>query len=221
LKIVLKEEEFFLTAEKALVHPATRTAFLADLHLGKSTHFRKSGIATPAAIIHDEIVKLAFIIKKYNLQNLYFLGDLFHSHLNNEWSLFEDFLEQHHTVNFILVKGNHDILPESLYNKNIITVVKEPYLFRSITLSHHPIASAQLKKNSTLYNIAGHIHPGVVVRGKGRSALKLPCYHQKEQQLILPAFGRFTGVVKQSGKTGDETFYAIVHEKVIAFNTNN
>ncbi|MES2766787.1 MAG: phosphoesterase, partial [Bacteroidota bacterium] len=44
------------------------------------------------------------------------------------------------------------------------------------------------------YLLAGHIHPGVKLTGKGRSVLKLPCFYFGERQGILPAFGGFTGL---------------------------
>ncbi len=212
--ITLNGEEFQLTPEKALIHLATHSALLADLHLGKSAHFRKSGIAVPGQIIFNELLRLARLIKKYDLQNMYFLGDLFHSHLNNEWQIFEDFLREHQHMNFMLIKGNHDILPNAAYNRELLTVENEPYQFGAFTLTHHPLSSEALLKNPAQYNIAGHIHPGVVVHGKGRNNLKLACYHKMNQQLILPAFGKFTGLVSQKRAKKSDEFFAVTEEKV-------
>jgi len=55
-------------------------------------------------------------------------------------------------------------------------------------LTHHP----EEKKDT--FNICGHIHPGYRLSGMGKQHLKLKCFFQSQNQLILPAFGEFTGV---------------------------
>jgi DNA ligase-associated metallophosphoesterase len=215
LIIQLQGEDFLLTPEKALVQLNTKTAFMADLHLGKSAHFRKSGIPVPSNIIHDELDRLEAIILKYELQKVFFLGDLFHSDLNNEWQLFEDFLLKYNDIQFTLVRGNHDILPDELYNKKLIELVDEPFNYGAFTLSHHPLAKEELVAIAPQFNLSGHIHPGISVKGKGKTSLKLPCYFKTERQMILPAFGRFTGLVIQKGDSSLTKHYAITTQKVM------
>ena len=51
--------------------------------------------------------------------------------------------------------------------------------------------------------LAGHVHPALNLRGAGRDRLRLPCFCLEEGQLVLPAFGEFTGgwtVVPQPGR---------------------
>jgi len=220
LIIQLQGEDFLLTPEKTLIQLNTKTAFMADLHLGKSAHFRKSGIAVPSNIIYDELKRLEAIILKYNIHKVFFLGDLFHSDLNNEWQLFEDFLLKYHEIHFSLVKGNHDILPDKFYNKQLIDLVEEPYEIGSFVLSHHPLDKEDLKSWPNKFNLAGHIHPGVSIKGKGKTSLKLPCYFKTARQMILPAFGRFTGLVIQKSKLKSAQNYAITTEKVVLLHTN-
>ncbi|HBK88044.1 MAG TPA: hypothetical protein DDZ56_05305 [Cytophagales bacterium] len=43
-------------------------------------------------------------------------------------------------------------------------------------------------------NMAGHLHPGARLEGRGRQGIVLPCFWLSPNQLILPAFGSFTGL---------------------------
>jgi metallophosphoesterase superfamily enzyme len=56
------------------------------------------------------------------------------------------------------------------------------------------------------YNLAGNIHPGVLLQGKGKQAVTLPCFYFGERQGILPAFGSFTGLARIQPKKEDRIF---------------
>ncbi|HYW51445.1 MAG TPA: hypothetical protein VE861_12615, partial [Gemmatimonadaceae bacterium] len=43
------------------------------------------------------------------------------------------------------------------------------------------------------YVLAGHVHPVVQLRGRGRQKLTLPCFAFGGDGALLPAFGEFTG----------------------------
>ena len=58
----------------------------------------------------------------------------------------------------------------------------DPFLF-----THIPV------KGFDEFNICGHVHPAVKLRGLGRQYMKLNCFYISDNQLILPAFGTFTG----------------------------
>ena len=47
---------------------------------------------------------------------------------------------------------------------------------------------------AALPRVAGHWHPAAVVHGRARDRLRLPCFCLSAQQLVLPAFGEFTGM---------------------------
>ena len=57
-----------------------------------------------------------------------------------------------------------------------------------------------------LYTLAGHVHPGVVMRGPGRQRLKLPCFTFGPRVGVLPAFGGFTGTAAGAPRSGDRVF---------------
>ncbi len=214
MQVEIQNELLLLSVEKIIYWEKESAILMADVHLGKSTHFRKAGIAVPNELIFIEIDKFKKLINKYHPKRIFFLGDLFHSHLNIEWQLFTKFLDEHSSVEFILIKGNHDILPDIHYQFTNLKVTDEPYHLNPFTLTHHPLDENELKKNPAIFNIAGHIHPGISIKGKGKSSIKMPCFHLKAQQLVLPAFGDFTGLMIQRN-TLNESFYGIAGKKVI------
>ncbi|NIT59093.1 MAG: metallophosphoesterase, partial [Aliifodinibius sp.] len=68
---------------------------IADLHLGKSGHFRKSGIAVPEEVAQSNLNKLDDILELTSPEHLIILGDLFHSNINNEWKQFIEWRKKH------------------------------------------------------------------------------------------------------------------------------
>jgi DNA ligase-associated metallophosphoesterase len=203
-----------LLAERAIYLQELETLLIADVHFGKTMHFRKAGIAIPSQITGNEINRLQQLIETTRPKKVYFLGDLFHSRLNSEWKVLINFILVNPSTEFILVKGNHDILPEINYQHPNFALVNEPLLLDKFVLSHHPIAPDFLKRNPQLLHICGHIHPGVKMKGKAKAYFNLPCFHFQKNQLILPAFGRFTGLANIKPKKNDKVF-AIANESII------
>ena len=81
-------------------------------------------------------------------------------------------------------------------------------------LTHHPT------EKEDFFNFSGHIHPGIILRGLGLQSLKLRCFFQKSNQMILPAFGEFTGKFIMKPEE-DHSVYAIAGNEVILINKNN
>jgi DNA ligase-associated metallophosphoesterase len=211
LEIKLAGEKLLLSEDKIIYWPKQQTAFIADLHLGKTTHFRKAGIAIPTGIIKAEIDRIENIILKFRPKRIFFLGDLFHSDLNHEWDIFNEFLNQHPTLEFILIKGNHDILNDKTYNLSQLKIEKEPFQLPPFILTHHPLKKGEV--NDKELNLCGHLHPGISIKGKGKSYLSLPCFYLEKNIVILPAFGRFTGLAKIKRTKGSSVF-AVLNESV-------
>jgi metallophosphoesterase superfamily enzyme len=76
--------------------------------------------------------------------------------------------------------------------------------------THHPLQEIEPRQ----YNLAGHIHPGVALHGRGRQALTLPCFYFGQQQALLPAFGVFTGLARIKPLKNDKIF-VIVENKIL------
>ncbi|MCX2745897.1 ligase-associated DNA damage response endonuclease PdeM [Mangrovivirga sp. M17] len=208
-EILIRGEKLTLLPQKAIYWKKKSALIIADLHLGKITHFRNQGVALPANGVMNNWERLGNLIEEYSPEDVYFLGDLFHSDYNNEWIIFEELSAEFPSTTFHLVAGNHDILPEFHYQKFKIKVYKEALCVDPFIFTHHP-----LKETSELYNLAGHIHPGVVLRGNGRQTAKLKCFYFGEAGAILPSYGDFTGIYKMKIKKGDKV-YVVTENSVL------
>lgn len=178
---------------------------ISDVHLGKVSHFRKFGAAVPQKAVRKNFELLTEAIDFFKPKTVCFLGDLFHSSLNKEWELFEQWVAKT-AAEIILVAGNHDIISPLKYEGLKIQVVQE-IQSDGFLLTHHP------EERDGFFNFSGHIHPAVRLRGAGRQTLRLPCFFKSKHQMIVPAFGEFTGnhTLKPSKK--DEVF-AVTKENV-------
>ena len=182
---------------------------LADLHLGKINHFRRSGVAVPFQVNRTNIESLLELIALTKPERILCLGDLFHSHYNQEWETFGELVKHFSAVSFELVIGNHDVMSSGQYVRKGITLhdslAVDPFVF-----THHPLEEPL----PGYYNLAGHVHPGVVLKGLGKQSETLPCFYFGAHGGILPAFGHFTGLARIYPQKNDKVF-VIAENKVI------
>jgi len=205
-----KEELIQFLPEKVAFLPAHRMLVVADLHLGKASHFQKAGIMIPLPSSSPDLIALAQLIEKSSATTVVFLGDLFHSSLNKEWEELRSFLEFYPAIRFVLTKGNHDILSSEVMDSTSIDVLDELEVGEQLLLTHESLNEVQDGR----LNISGHIHPGVVIKSKGRQSFRLPCFYYHEHCLILPAFGRLTGLHILKKEAGAK-IYAVLKDEVI------
>lgn len=202
--------EVLLLSQKALFLPAQRILLVSDLHLGKIEHFRASGIGLPLGATERTIFILDQLIQQWNPLQIIFLGDLFHSRKNSAFTLFEDWRLRYGDIEMILIHGNHDILSNQDYYDLGLKIHSE-YDIGSIWLTHEPQI---ITNEESRFNLAGHVHPGVRLRGKGKQSLTLPCFWFGERQGLMPAFGHFTG--KHLVDIHENTIiFAIANDQVI------
>jgi len=207
--VKILNETLELLPQKAVYWEKKNILFLADLHLGKVNHFRRAGIPVPAKANDRNLELLIDLLRFTNPNRVICLGDLFHSHYNPEWEVFGEVVKHFRHISFELVLGNHDIMSNIQYTRKGIllhdTLRLDPFIF-----THHPMSEI----DKQCYNIAGHIHPGVNLRGKGKQSVTLPCFYFGECSGLLPAFGMFTGLAKIRPKKEDKVF-VIVDEKIV------
>ncbi|OYQ37016.1 metallophosphoesterase [Flavobacterium cyanobacteriorum] len=206
LDIQINNCDFILHCSGAMYWTQQRMLLISDVHLGKVSHFRRHGSAIPGQAIYRNFEKLDAVANYFSPEKICFLGDLFHSTLNREWHLFEEWAART-AVPLMLVAGNHDIISPHKYEALGVRLQSE-WQLDGFLLTHHP------EERTGLYTIAGHIHPAVVLGGMGKQALKLPCFFRSPQQLILPAFGEFTGTYVLQPKKEDMV-YVITKEDVV------
>jgi metallophosphoesterase superfamily enzyme len=141
-----REINIQLLPEKAVYLDEFRSILIADPHFGKAAHFRKAGIPVSEKLHIGDLMIIQKLIQIYSPENLYFLGDLFHSDFNIAWNDLETFAEYHPETNFHLIKGNHDILPELVYRSDIWQLHEEPLIIGNLILSHEPMANIPPEK---------------------------------------------------------------------------
>src|SRR6201996_1086965 len=113
----LHEQDLVLIPQKAIYWKQEKALIAADVHLGKVGHFRKAGIAVPRDMEQSDLAILSDLIFQYQPERIIFLGDLFHSDMNADWDWFILWRSQFPKLEIILIRGNHDIIDDSHYDK--------------------------------------------------------------------------------------------------------
>lgn len=187
LKIDLQGEEMTLLTDRAMWWAAQKTIIVADIHWGKSAHFRKHGIAMPTNIQPQDEIRLAALVKDYDAERMIVAGDMFHSKANEETDGFTHWREAHQSLHIDLVAGNHDILPKEHLAAWDITVHKKGLYVGPYYIAH------DVPKECDTFCIHGHVHPAIRISRRGHIGIKLNCFCEDENRFILPAYGKFTG----------------------------
>ncbi len=210
LKHSISGEQLWLMSEKVIFWPKRKSLFISDVHLGKVNHFRKNGFPIPQAAGIDNYNRLKAVIHHTQPHSIIFLGDLFHSHINQDWLLFESFAKEFPGIKLELVVGNHDIINRDILLNVVDDIHEEEYILSPFILTHHP------RSDNEYYNLCGHIHPSVRIKGRGHQSIKLPCFYFTPTSGILPAFGSFTGTHTIVPENHDDVFL-IVKGEVVRF----
>ena len=202
---------FLLSASRCIFWEQERILIMSDLHLGKTGHFRKSGIAIPQAIFKEDMQRLVTQLQIFKPRQVIIIGDMFHSHDNKEHEFFLKWRQDFADIPIHLVKGNHDILKEAWYAKAGITINKCELTIGDFVFVHD-FNDCTVPENG--YIFSGHIHPGVTVRGAGRQSLHFPCFYFGKEYAVLPAFSKFTGTYTIEPKAGESVF-ALVEQTLV------
>jgi DNA ligase-associated metallophosphoesterase len=211
-KISLLDQTLHLFAERAVLWEEEQLLIVADPHFGKPQIFRDQGIPLPAGTTADDLQRLSLLLKRCNPSRILFLGDLIHGCIDNSQNFdarIRRWRRHHDQTQVFLVTGNHDRcagqrLPPFQIDRIDAKLALGPFVF-----SHEP------DDDPSLYGIAGHVHPAVTVRGKGRQKETLACFCFGPQGALLPSFGSFTGsqVIRP---TPQDDVFVIAGNEVIA-----
>ena len=185
LAIDLAGQIMVLLGARAMYWPARGRLIIADLHLGKSHVFRRSGIAVPSGATQDDLHRLADLVASTGARELWIVGDVLHGPASQAgWrQAWVHWRQQHAGLDVAALAGNHDraLARASLGITQLGYVQHDgPFLFR-----HLPEADPQ-----GCHVIAGHVHPKVRVPGVPRS---WPAFWLRQGMTVLPAFSGFTG----------------------------
>jgi len=203
-EIIFGSETLVLLGDRALHWPARNTLVLADVHLGKDASFRAAGLPVPAGNSVKDLARIEKLLRATCAARLVVLGDLVHSRASHQPELAEAFANwraAHRQLEIQLVRGNHDRRAGATPAEWNIAEVAEPFDDGPLLLSHYPQTGGKPL-------LCGHVHPTFAVRDFDRSFAAIPCFVVDPLQLILPAFGSFTGGCKMSVEPGRRMFTA-------------
>jgi len=195
------DEVLEVTNQRVVYWRKENALILSDLHIGKSAHFQRSGIPIPSSILAVDLSRLEELIHYFKAEQLIVVGDLFHACYNKDLDTFKVWLSSFKNLSIKLVKGNHDRLQNRIYEAFQIEVFSDFLQIDSLKFVHD-FSVIQ----SDAFTISGHTHPGVLIKGKGKQRMKLPCYQVTKYQLILPAFSLFTGLNTKDAPRGCKNF---------------
>jgi uncharacterized protein len=213
MNVCILEVDLTLLPEKAIYLPSIHSLLVSDVHLGKSETFQALGVPVPNLVNRATLKRLQGLCDRFQPENIFILGDLFHSKFALVDEVFECWFEflTATNVEVQLILGNHDRALVSTLSQLSIECIISAIQIENLVLSHEP--SPQLG----CLNICGHVHPCVRIKTK-LDNLRLPCFYfdAVDNSLILPSFGEFTGGYEVNLKPRSVA-YAIVENQVIEF----
>lgn len=211
---IIHDQIFWITPERCIFWEEENTLIVADLHLGKTGHFRKAGIAVPQSIYKADLQRLMAMLYLFKAERLIVVGDFTHSTANKELELFLKWRKDFSALQIDLVKGNHDILEDAWYKEANVMLHEWELLINGYLFKHEDKRYKRPDIENVKYTFSGHLHPGFKLKGQGKQSLKFPCYFFGKDHCILPAFSRFTGTFLVEPKKGD-VVYAITGAELL------
>ncbi|TVQ34890.1 MAG: ligase-associated DNA damage response endonuclease PdeM [Wenzhouxiangella sp.] len=211
MEVRLGPHKMILLPERAAWWPARRALLLADVHLGKDQVFRSQGLAVPAGVMEQDLGRIDALLEQTGAELLLILGDWVHAPpaAGDAWpDRIRSWRTGHSSLHIDLVLGNHDRDLSAWLPQWGIQARSEPYGLDGLNLVH--AWQAELAGPG----VSGHLHPGVVIRN-GRDRARLPAFLESADHLILPAFGRFTGLDDQPRFPAGRR-YVIAGQRVLA-----
>jgi DNA ligase-associated metallophosphoesterase len=217
VEIELLGEEFLIMPQRGLYWIKEKTLIISDPHFGKDSSFRSQGVYVPEDTSVESLDRLDNMIEKLDPFNLLILGDFYHNIDSRSPATDDHLIEWRNNNSQIaikLVRGNHDLHAGDPPDYLKIESVDAPIRFGKFLFSHN----ASESKN--LYNIHGHLHPAVKLRGKAKQVLRLPCFLFTEDHAVIPAFGSFTGNHLIYPRQSDRVF-CIADNKILDVSKNS
>jgi len=213
--LTIENHEFVLLAGRGVWRQSRRTLYVADLHIGKASAFAKGGVPIGATVLEGstaaDLERLSRLIEVTAAARVVILGDLLHAPSGRDartLSLLAEWRSRHAGVDVTLVRGNHDHSAGDPPPEAGVHCVNAPFDHDGLLLLHHPLSPPTGRAT-----LAGHLHPSVRLAARGDAA-RVDCFWLSRAQLVLPAFGAFTGRAVISPGRGDRVF-ALAGDRVI------
>jgi uncharacterized protein len=216
--IQVHQNTFWLLPQKAIYWVEQQALLVADVHIGKALTFRRLGVPVPTGTTDGNLKKLSQLIEQLKAAKVYVLGDLLHAAAAQDSSVvqaMQRWREQHSNVLIVLIRGNHDEKAGEPASELNIDVVREPYLVQGFNLLHSLNDVTTTQTPHLNFSFSGHVHPVVVMSGKGKDRLRIPCFEVSKDHILLPAFGEFTGGFEVQ-RHNKNRLYAVTNNAVVA-----
>jgi putative SbcD/Mre11-related phosphoesterase len=205
--------DWLLTPQRAAVHLPSRTAVVADLHLGYNEARRRRGEAIPECSPQGELAVLDPVLREQAVQRLVIAGDLLEG--GQPDAVLDDLrLWQRRTgLELVVVPGNHDRgLGRALAaqgNEPAVEFAPEGIRVGEFRVVH---GDGEVPAGPL---VQGHEHPWV----RWNARVGGPCCLVASDRLVLPAFSRDAAGVNVLGDRRWHGFrcYAIADDRVLDF----
>lgn len=211
MRLTLAGQRIELLPEGAAWWPARETLLVADLHLGKDQVFRRHGLAVPSTVLDGELERLDRLLATRPARELIVLGDLVHAppEPGESWpDEIGEWRRRHGGLEIGVVIGNHDRALAAQLERWSMSNLGHRHERDRLVLVHE----TSLERPEP--GLSGHVHPVASIRS-GAEYVRLPVFARRDEHLILPAFGRFTGG-HDLGKHPDWQCLAAAGHRVIA-----
>jgi DNA ligase-associated metallophosphoesterase len=214
-ELKIRGERILIRPDRSLYWPAKRMLAVADLHFGKAEAFRADSVPVPGGP-EATLARLGVALRETGAERLVVLGDFWHSKEGRSKRILGELARWRADcagLEIDLVRGNHDRAGEPPQGWGIgwetRALVDPPFCF-----AHYPTPSPDG------YVLAGHLHPGVTLQGRGREKFRFPCFWFGALVGVLPAFGDFTGTAEVQPSSGDH-IYAIADSRIFRIPTGS
>jgi DNA ligase-associated metallophosphoesterase len=205
-------ELLVLLPDRAIWIPERHMVIVADLHWGKAAAFRAAFVPVPMGTTTSDLARLTRVLHDTAATSLVVLGDLLHARAGRHadtLATIAAWREAHRAVAITLVRGNHDAHAGDPPASFRIACVDAPYAIGPLIGVHEP------QEHPGGYVLAGHLHPCVSVRGRGRQHARLSAFVFGPRVGVLPAFSSFTGTGMYE-RSEQDTLFVIADRDVIA-----
>jgi uncharacterized protein len=210
LELELRGQRVVLLAERAAYWRDQQMLWIADMHCGKAATFRSRHVPIPDGSMEADLARLTGVLERTQARRLAILGDWVHAARGCTDEVIETvqaWRQLHRHVEMDWIRGNHDRLSES---------VRSRFGFAdSLFLDHAPFRlQHEPGENADRFTIAGHLHPTMMLGGRGYPRVQLPCFQVRERVMVLPAFTSFAGGYPLPPGSGGRVFL-IASEEVV------
>ncbi|WP_342359979.1 ligase-associated DNA damage response endonuclease PdeM [Terrarubrum flagellatum] len=183
--VMLGALDMTVDADGGLWIAAERTLVVSDLHLEKGSSFAMRGSLVPPYDTGATLAAVTAMIGRWSPRRVIALGDSFHDDGG-----FKRLSERDASAlaslqagrDWLWITGNHDPSPPA----GLPGEVADEIVVGGVAFRHAPVLSNDAPQ------IAGHLHPCVVVRG-GARGVRRRCFAVDQRTLVMPALGAYSG----------------------------